>query len=139
VHCEDLLVNDCCDGQTVEAICKCLPELDIVPSLALVVEAVDTIDGGAFVVAAQDEEIFGVFDLVCEEQADGLKGLLASVDIVSQEQVVGLGREAAIFKQTEEVIILAVNITTYLRAHDSSQHVSPQQDYRIIEGGKCIP
>jgi hypothetical protein len=65
VHCEDLLINDCRDRQAVEAISERLPQLDIVPSLAFVVEAVDTIDGGAFVVAAQNEEIFGVFDLVC--------------------------------------------------------------------------
>jgi hypothetical protein len=114
VHCEDLLVDDCCNGQAVEAVGECLPELDIVSSLAFVVEAVDTVDGGAFVVAAQDEEIFGVLDLVCEEQADSLKGLFASVDVVPEEQVVCLGREATIFEQTEEVIILTVNITTYL-------------------------
>jgi hypothetical protein len=64
VHCEDLLVDDCCDRQAIEAISECLPQLDIVPSLAFVIEAVYAVDGGAFVVAAQDEEIFGVFDLV---------------------------------------------------------------------------
>jgi hypothetical protein len=64
VHCEDLLVDDCCDRQAVEAISERLPQLDIVPSLAFVIEAVDAVDGGAFVVAAQDEEIFRIFDLV---------------------------------------------------------------------------
>jgi hypothetical protein len=64
VHCEDFLIDDCCNGQAVEAISERLPQLDIVPPLALVVEAVDTVDGGAFVIAAQDEEIFGIFDLV---------------------------------------------------------------------------
>jgi hypothetical protein len=64
VHCEDLLVDDCCNRQAVEAISKRLPQLDIVPSLALIVEAIDTVDGGAFVIATQDEEVFGIFDLV---------------------------------------------------------------------------
>jgi len=64
VHCENLLVNDCCDRQAVEAISERLPQLDVVPSLAFVVEAIDTVDGGAFVVAAQDEEVFRIFDLV---------------------------------------------------------------------------
>jgi hypothetical protein len=64
VHCEDLLINDCCNRQAVEAISERLPQLDIVPSLALIVEAIDTVDGGAFVIAAQDEEVFGIFDLV---------------------------------------------------------------------------
>ena len=73
MHGEDLLVNDGSDGQAVEAIGKRLPELDVVPALALVVEAVDAVDRGALVVASQDEEILGVLDLVGQEQADGLE------------------------------------------------------------------
>jgi hypothetical protein len=64
VHCENLLVNDCCNRQAVEAISERLPQLDVVPSLAFVVEAIDAVDRGAFVVAAQDEEVFRIFDLV---------------------------------------------------------------------------
>jgi hypothetical protein len=72
VHREDLLVDDGSDGQAVEAVGECLPQLDVVSSLALVVEAVDTVDRGALVVTAEDEEVLRVLDLVCEEQADGL-------------------------------------------------------------------
>lgn len=31
---EDLLVNDGCDGQAVEAVCEGLPQLDVEPALA---------------------------------------------------------------------------------------------------------
>ena len=41
-------------------------------------------------IAAQDEEIFGIFDLVGEEEADYLKGLLASIDVVTEVEIVGL-------------------------------------------------
>jgi hypothetical protein len=122
VHCEDLLIDDRCNGQAVEAVGEGLPKLDVVSSLALIVEPIDTVDGRAFVVAAEDEEVFGVFDLVCEEQADGLKRLLASVDIITKEQVVCLRRKSAIFEQTKKVIVLAVNITTNLRSRESSQY-----------------
>jgi hypothetical protein len=120
VHGEDLLVNDGCDGEAVEAVSEGLPELDVVASLALVVEAIDAVDGGALVVAAQDKEVLGVFDLVGQEQADGLQGLLASVDVIAQEEVVCLRREATVFEQTEEVIVLTVDVTTDL----STRHVS---------------
>lgn len=73
VHGENLLVNDGSNGQAVEAVGEGLPQLDIVSSLALVIEAIDTVDGGALVVATQDEEVLGVPDLVREEQADGLE------------------------------------------------------------------
>jgi hypothetical protein len=83
MHSKDLLVNDCCNRQAVEAICKCLPKPDVVPSLTFIVKAVDTVDGGRFVVAAQNEEIFWIFDLVGEKKAYSLQRLLASVNIVS--------------------------------------------------------
>jgi hypothetical protein len=100
VHGEDLLVDNGGNRQAVEAIGKSLPELDVVSALALIVEPVDTVDRGAFVVAAENEEVFGIFDLVRKQQADGLEGLLATVDIVSKEEVVCLGREATVFEQT---------------------------------------
>lgn len=65
-------------------------------------------------VATQNEEVLGVLDLVGEEQADGLEGLLATVDVVAQEQVVGLGGEATILKQTQKIVVLAVNIAADL-------------------------
>jgi hypothetical protein len=99
VHCEDLLVNDGSNGKAVEAVRKCLPKLDVVSTLALVVEAVDTVDGSTLVVSAENEEVFRVLDLVGEEEADGLERLLASVDVVAEEEVVGLGGEAAVLKQ----------------------------------------
>lgn len=64
MHGEDLLVNDGRNGQAVEAVGESLPQLDVVSPLALVVEAIDTVDGGALVVAAQNEEVLRVLDLV---------------------------------------------------------------------------
>jgi len=66
VHREDLLVDDGSDWQAVEAVGESLPQLDIVSALALIVEAVDAVDRGAFVVTAKNEEIFRVLDLVGE-------------------------------------------------------------------------
>lgn len=115
MHSENLLVNDGGNGQTVEAVGERLPQLDVVAALALVVEAVDAVDRGALVVAPQDEEVLGVLDLVGKEQADGLERLLAPIHVVAEEEVVRLGREAAIFEETEQVIVLPVDITADLR------------------------
>ncbi len=115
VHGEDLLVNDGGNGQAVEAVGECLPQLDVVATLALVVEAVDAVDGRALVVAAQDEEVLGELDLVGKEQADGLERLLAAVYVVAEEEVVGLGREAAILEEAEQIVVLPVDIAANLR------------------------
>ena len=41
-------------------------------------------------VAAEDEEVFGVFDFVCEEKTYYFDGLFASVYVVAEEEVIGL-------------------------------------------------
>lgn len=111
MHREDLLVDDGSNRQAVEAVGKRLPQLDVVATLALVVEAVDAVDRGALVVATEDEEVLRVLDLVREEEADGLERLLATVNVVAKEEVVGFWREAAILEQAEQVVILAVDVT----------------------------
>lgn len=114
MHGEDLLVNDGGNGQAVEAVGKSLPKLDVVASLALVVESVNTVDGRALVVAAEDEEVLRVLDLVCQQKADGLEGLLATVDVVTEEEVVGLWREATVLEEAQKIVVLTVNVTTDL-------------------------
>ena len=69
----------------------------------LVVEAVDAVDRRALVVATQQEEVFGVLDLVSEQQADGLEALLASVDVVAEEEIVGFRRESAVLEEAQQV------------------------------------
>lgn len=66
-------------------------------------------------VSSEDEEIFGVFDLVRQQQADGLEGLLASIYVVTQEEVVRFWWESTVFEKTKEIVVLAVNVTANLR------------------------
>ena len=67
VHAENLFVNDSGAGKAVEAIRKGLPQFDSEAALALVVKSVDAVDGGALVVAAENEEVLRVLDLVSEQ------------------------------------------------------------------------
>lgn len=62
-------------------------------------------------VSSQQKEVFRVFDLVSQQQADSLQRLLASVYIVPKEQVVALWWKAPIFKKPQQVIVLPMNIT----------------------------
>lgn len=116
MHGEDLLIDDCSNWQAIEAVSERLPQLDVVPPFALVVETVDPVDRGALVVSAEDEEVLGVLDLVREKQADGLQRLLAAIYVVAEEEVVGLWWEPAVLEETQEVIVLAVDIAANLAA-----------------------
>lgn len=131
MHSEDLLIDDGGNGQAVEAVGERLPQLDVVATLALVVEAVDAVDGRALVVAAQDEEVFRVLDLVREEQANGLERLLATVHVVAEEEIVSLGREAAILEKAEQVVILSMDVTTDLRG----RRIVSKSDTEELEPG----
>lgn len=62
-------------------------------------------------ISPQQEEVLWIFDFVGQEEADGLQGLLPPVHIVTQKQVVALWREASIFKQPQQVIVLPVDVT----------------------------
>jgi hypothetical protein len=49
----------------------------ILAALTLVVESVYPVDGGALMVAAEQEKVLGIFDLVRQQETNGLKRLLS--------------------------------------------------------------
>jgi len=132
MHRKNFFVNDGCNRQAVKAISESLPQLDVVPAFAygekhgmsyevswvtdlekrtFIVKAVNPIDTCTLVISTKNKKVFGVFDLVGKEQANGFQGLFSSIDIIAQEQVIGFRREATVLKKSEEVIILAMNVT----------------------------
>jgi hypothetical protein len=38
--------------------------------------------------------------------------LLSPVDVVAKENIIGLGRKAAVFKKTQQIVVLSVDIAT---------------------------
>lgn len=117
MHGEDLLVNDGGNRETVKAVGESLPELDVVSALALIVETVDTVDRSTLVVSTENEEVLGVLDLVGKEKANSLERLLATIDVITEEKIVGLWGETAVFEETQKIIVLAVDITANLGRH----------------------
>ena len=112
VHAENLFVDDSSDRHAVEALRKSAPQRDGVPPLALVVEPIYSVDGGALVVAPKQKEVLRVLDFVGEQEADGFQTLASAVHVVAQEEVIGLRREPAVLEKAEQVVVLAVDIAT---------------------------
>lgn len=52
-------------------------------------------------VAAQQEKIFRVFNLVGEQKTDRLKWLFAAIHVVAQEQIVWLGGETPVLEKAK--------------------------------------
>lgn len=62
-------------------------------------------------IASQEKEVLRVLNLVCQQKAYGFQRLLASVHVVAQEQVVAFWRKAAVFEQTQQIVVLAMDVT----------------------------
>jgi hypothetical protein len=84
---ENALRDNSSDGQAVEAVAEHTPDLDGVPALAFIVEAVESVDVGALMVTTQQVELVGEFDFVGEEKTNSLNTLAATVNVVAEEEV----------------------------------------------------
>lgn len=89
------------DRKAVEHVYKRLPYLDAAPPFAFVIEAIYSSDVGTFMISTKEEKVFGEFDFVTEEKENGLQTLLASINIISQEEIVGLRWEPAHLKEAD--------------------------------------
>ena len=70
MHANNLIVDNGGTRQTIEGITKLLPHFDRETSTTLIVKTIDAIDAGAFVIPAEQKEIFGVFDFVSKQKTN---------------------------------------------------------------------
>lgn len=82
MNAENLTSHQGCDRQAVKNVCEHFPNLQAAAPLALVVKPVNPINRSTFMISAQNKKVFGVFNLVAEQQKNGFQTLLAAVDVV---------------------------------------------------------
>lgn len=123
MHAQNFIVNQGSNWHTVKNILELFPETDTVPILTLVVESINTIDLSALVIAPQQEEVLLKLDFVGQQENDRLERLLASVNVVAEEEIVGLRWVATVLKQPQEVSELSVHVT-YTRSENELQKVT---------------
>lgn len=89
VQTEDLTVNEGSQRQVIEQIREILPDICVsVFSKTFIVESVDLGDLTGLVVAAQYRNTLAVTNLEGHEESDGLDGVVASVNVVTHEEVI---------------------------------------------------
>ena len=66
-------------------------------------------------VAANESDAIGIADLEGQKEEEGLDGVVAPIDKVTEEQVVLVGTFAADLEQLDEVVELPVNVAAYLK------------------------
>lgn len=85
MHTQYSIIYDCTNWQNIEDCTEFSPQLDRIPSLALVIKAVHPVNGLAFMVSSEQKEVVRVLNLVGHQEANCFDTLLASVDVISDE------------------------------------------------------
>lgn len=128
VHTHDLLVDQGYQGHVIKAIPECLPKSNLVSSLDLIEKSVDSGDGLRLVVASQNNDLSWVSHLKGEKKTDDLATLLATVHVVSHEQVAGRFRDDLI------TLLFALILFRHLLEHVEKIRVLPMDIAKNLYG-----
>jgi len=113
VDAEDLSFNDGTDTEEVEHFGAVFPRVGVsVLSDRLVVETIDGSDLAGLVVSAQQRDAAWVLQLQAEEQLESLDGVVTTIDEVTHEDITCVGDFASLFEKFEQVVELAMDVTT---------------------------
>lgn len=94
------------EGEVVEKVGEISPHVRIaVLAEAFVVEAVHLRDLPRFVVTAEDCYSIAVPQLESDEEGDSFDGVIASVNVISHEEVVCVGRVAADAEEFRKIML----------------------------------
>ena len=108
---EDFAFDEGCERQIIKEVCEIFPDggVAVFPQ-TLVVEAVDLGDLSGLVVASENGDSVSVANLHAHQKSHSFHGIVAAVDVVAHEEVVGVWRDAANFEEFHEVVELAVDV-----------------------------
>jgi len=129
-----LVIDQSGQWQVIEEICEELPDVGIsILSQTLVVESVNLGDLTTLVVSSQNGYSVSISKLESNEQGNRFDGVVSSINVVSHEEVIRIGRVTADSEEFRQIVLnvshiveryihmkssrgtyeLTVNITTY--------------------------
>lgn len=76
-----------------------------------IVESKLSVHVSTFVISSEKEEVFWVSNLVSEKKANRFDALAATVNVISEEEVVGLRRVLILIEDAQKIVVLTVDIT----------------------------
>ncbi len=110
MHTHYLLIHKRTHWHHIEHIRKEFPQFEVVLSLAFdksiftfVIEAINPVNGGAFVIPPQQKEVFRVLDLISQHERNAFDGLFSSINIIAEEEIVLIAGIATVFEELDQV------------------------------------
>lgn len=112
VNAKELLVHNSCEGKSTERFHAGLIDSLRVFVLAFELECEVVGQVATFVVSSKQPKCLGVVNLETPEVENTLNTEVTSVDVITKEEVPGLGGVATNFEELHEIVVLSVNIAT---------------------------
>ena len=110
---EDLVLDDGGQWQVIEQVGEVLPHVRVaVLTQAFVIEAVDLGDLTTLVIAPKNGDPVLEAHFEADQKCDCFYTVVASVDVVSHEQIVCVGRAASYLKELHQVVELPMDVAT---------------------------
>jgi hypothetical protein len=112
VDAEDFVVDDGGDSHIIEDFGAVFPDIEgaVFPD-AFIIESIDLGDQPGFVVSSEQGDSVFVPYFQSQKEQECFDAVSSSVDIVSQEDVVGVGWVSSDFEEFDQVIELAVDVS----------------------------
>lgn len=113
MHTEDLILHKGSQGNVVKEVGKFLPYLFRAKLLiTLFIEPINLRDSARLVIAPGQSDPIGVPDLEGKQQTYSFDRIVTTIDIVSQEQVVRVGRLPSNGEELNQIVQLPMHIAT---------------------------
>lgn len=101
-----LVINEGGEREKIKEVCKESPHIGVsVFSKALVVKAVHLCNLPGFVIPAQNGDAVPVAKLESDEQCHRFDRIVATIDVVAHEEVVGIRRVAPDAEEFGEIVL----------------------------------
>ena len=101
-----LIFDESGEGEVVEEVGEVSPYVCVaVLAEAFVVETIHLRDLPRFVVSAENCHSVAISEFESNKESDGLDRVVPSVDVITHEEVVGVGRVAADAEQFREIML----------------------------------
>jgi hypothetical protein len=111
MNCKDFVINDGCNRKVVKDVSKVLPNKCVpILGLTLHVKAVVLSDRSGLVIASDHVHLIGILNFEKTQKSDNLDRMGASVDVIAEPQVTGVGQFTANLDDFEHIIKLSVNV-----------------------------
>lgn len=111
---KDLVIDKSGNAHAIEHIHEVLPGVGVSVLLhALIVKSVNLSNATALVVTAEENNAVGIASLEGKEQLHSLNTEIATVDVVSHENVFSVRNITSKTEELHHIVVLTVNITTH--------------------------